>query len=153
MVTVFPDLEELISITQENLLELKRKEILAQFPDSDDDEEEPEMTPLPEPEVATEPDVEEDDVDEEIDLSSLEGLKCRAPHITSQSGTFTKLSLFGIFEIWIDFTNFCFFYTKFTQPYGARSECRNVILPKGRNYNTPLLIRQSPLLLLQSQKI
>ena len=100
----FPDLEELISITQENLLELKRKEILAQFPDSDDEEEEPEATPQPEPEVVTEPDVEEDD--EEIDLSSLEGLKCRAPHITSQSGTVKKFSLFGIFEIWVDFIHF-----------------------------------------------
>ncbi len=33
------DLEELISVTEENLLEMKRKELLAQFPDSDDDDE------------------------------------------------------------------------------------------------------------------
>ena len=32
------DLEELISVTQENLLEMKRKELLDQFPDSDDDD-------------------------------------------------------------------------------------------------------------------
>ena len=32
------DLEELISVTEENLLEMKRKELLAQFPDSDDDD-------------------------------------------------------------------------------------------------------------------
>ncbi len=31
------DLEELISVTEENLLEMKRKELLAQFPDSDDE--------------------------------------------------------------------------------------------------------------------
>ncbi len=31
------DLEELISVSEENLLEMKRKELLAQFPDSDDD--------------------------------------------------------------------------------------------------------------------
>ena len=87
------DLEELISITQENLLELKRKEILAQFPDSDDDEgqeQETEVTsPQPETEIPTQPDVVDAD-DGEIDMSSLEGLKCRAPHITSQSGLSTK---------------------------------------------------------------
>jgi hypothetical protein len=33
------DLEELISVTEENLLEIKRKELLAQFPDSEDDDE------------------------------------------------------------------------------------------------------------------
>ena len=77
------DLEELIKISEENLLEVKRKELLAQLGDLDDDdvdgvdEEAAAAEPVP---LSAEEKAQDGDADE-IDFSSLEGVKCRAPHL------------------------------------------------------------------------
>ena len=60
---------------------MKRKELLAQFPDSDSEEEEEETIGSDtQADAKNEEDQNENVDEEEIDLSSLEGVKCRAPH-------------------------------------------------------------------------
>jgi len=79
------DLGELIKISEENLLEMKRKELLAQLGDLDEDVDEEAAGAEPVPEGGNQEIQEEvkagDDKDDEIDFSSLEGVKCRAPHL------------------------------------------------------------------------
>ena len=80
------DLVELIKISEENLLEVKRKELLAQLGDLDDDDddgvdEEAAAAAAPEPVPLSAEEKTQDGDDDEIDFSSLEGVKCRAPHL------------------------------------------------------------------------
>jgi hypothetical protein len=84
------DLNELISISEENLLEMKRKELLAQLPDSESEDEEEELVAAHPHEDAKEKDDQDNSIeDEEIDLSSLEGVKCKAPHFTAGINIYT----------------------------------------------------------------
>ena len=80
------DLEELIKISEENLLEVKRKELLAQLGDLDDDDvdgvdEEAAAAAAAEPVPLSAEEKTQDGDDDEIDFNSLEGVKCRAPHL------------------------------------------------------------------------
>lgn len=82
MLQVESDLKQLIGLTKENLLEEKKKELLAQiacFDDEDDDDPMQVSAPL---EGETPSTSREDETPMPVDFSCLEGVKCQAPHST-----------------------------------------------------------------------
>ena len=81
-------LNELIAISEQNLLEMKREQLLAQLKDFDEDEVAAEDV-TEAVKTSNEP---EDEDDSDLDLSSLEGVKCRAPHLNpSKKNYFVQL--------------------------------------------------------------
>jgi len=78
-------LNELISISEQNLLEMKREQLLAQLKDFDDEKDAQE---LPDPAKISDEAVHESEDDSDLDLSSLEGVKCRAPHLNPSNFKF-----------------------------------------------------------------
>ena len=83
LVKLNADLQQLIALTTQNILEEKKKLLLAQVQEIERDREiEPEPLPkVPEEKSAEGPDRrQEQETDEPLDLSQLDGMKCKAPY-------------------------------------------------------------------------
>jgi len=78
LLQVESDLKQLIDLTKQNLLEEKKKALLAQLMSFDDDEKEEEI-PVAESQTILET-ISEEDSSTHVDFSCLEGVKCQAPH-------------------------------------------------------------------------
>lgn len=91
LLTLVKDLTSLIDLTKQSLLEQKKSELLALLDQSHPNQEEEN-----EAEVSTSTQSLETEVDEALDLSHLEGMKCRAPHVILENSTMHNGIIFQI---------------------------------------------------------